>query len=108
LHTKNIKPLKKLPAKMAAPTPPSKEELSKSLVQEISEKGDEIPEKFILKDGFPEAIDAPDELWTHTLLMDFSLLSSSDPHELAKLKSALSNWGCFQVRTVAHAGFSPS
>ena len=85
--------------KMAGVTPLSKEELSERLVQGIAEKGNQIPEKFILKDGFPEAIDAPLELWTDTLLMDFSLLSSSDPHQLAKLKSALSNWGCFQVST---------
>ena len=81
----------------AGPTPLSKEELSKKLVQEISQRGDQVPEKYVYKKGFPEAIDAPDELWRDTLLIDFSLLSSSDHHQLAKLKSALSNWGCFQV-----------
>ena len=84
---------------MGEPAPFSKEELSKKLVQEISQRGDQVPEKYIHKDGFPQAIDAPDELWRDTLVVDFSLLSSFDDNELAKLKSALSNWGCFQVST---------
>jgi len=84
------------------PAPFSKEELSKRLVQEISERGDQVPDKYIHKDGFPQAIDAP-ELWRDTLVIDFSLLASFDENELAKLKSALSNWGCFQVSTYTPA-----
>ncbi|KNA04019.1 hypothetical protein SOVF_203570, partial [Spinacia oleracea] len=80
---------------MAEPAPITKEELTSKLVQELAKKGDEIPEEYLQKDGFPEAIDAPD-LWRDNLLIDFSLLSSSTP-ERAKLRSALSQWGCFQV-----------
>ncbi|KAL2929798.1 Protein SRG1 [Bienertia sinuspersici] len=51
---------------------------------------------FITKTVFPEAIDAS-ELWNNDLLIDFSLLSASSSSQLAKLQSALSQWGCFQV-----------
>lgn len=87
-----------LTAKMAEDPPLSKQELLASkLAQEIAKKGDEIPEKYLSKDCFPEAIEAPD-LWKHDLLIDCSLLtSSSAAPELAKLRSALSQWGCFQV-----------
>ncbi|XP_021849762.2 jasmonate-induced oxygenase 4 [Spinacia oleracea] len=83
---------------MAEDPPLSKQELLASkLAQEIAKKGDEIPEKYLSKDCFPEAIEAPD-LWKHDLLIDCSLLtSSSAAPELAKLRSALSQWGCFQV-----------
>ncbi|XP_021741825.1 protein SRG1-like [Chenopodium quinoa] len=80
---------------MPEPASITKEELTSKLVQELTKNGDEIPEIYLHKDGFPEAIDAP-ELWRDNLLIDFSLLSSST-QELAKLQSALSEWGCFQV-----------
>lgn len=80
---------------MAEPVPLTKEELASKLVQEIAKQGNGIPEGYLHKNGFPEAIDAPD-LWWDNLLIDLSLLSSSTP-ELAKLRSALSEWGCFQV-----------
>lgn len=72
--------------------PLTKQELTLRLVQELAKKGDEIPEIYLRKDGFPEAIDAPD-LWKENLLIDVSLLSSAP--ELEKLRSALSQWGCF-------------
>lgn len=81
---------------MTQVVPLTKQELASKLVQEIAKKGDEIPEEYLRKDGFPEAIDAPD-LWRGKLLIDFSLLSSYSATELAKLRSALSQWGCFQV-----------
>uniref|UniRef100_A0A803LH21 Fe2OG dioxygenase domain-containing protein n=1 Tax=Chenopodium quinoa TaxID=63459 RepID=A0A803LH21_CHEQI len=81
---------------MAQVSPLTKQELASKLVQEIAKKGDEIPEDFFRKDDFPEAIDAPD-LWRGDLLIDFSLLSSYSEPELAKLRSALSKWGCFQL-----------
>ncbi|XP_021741824.1 probable 2-oxoglutarate-dependent dioxygenase ANS [Chenopodium quinoa] len=81
---------------MAGVAPLTKQELASKLVQEIAKKGDEIPEDFFRKDGFPEAIDAPD-LWRGDLLIDFSLLSSYSETELTKLRLALSKWGCFQV-----------
>ncbi|XP_021760694.1 probable 2-oxoglutarate-dependent dioxygenase ANS [Chenopodium quinoa] len=81
---------------MTGIAPLTKQELASKLVQEIAKKGDEIPEDFFRKDGFPEAIDAPD-LWRGDLLIDFSLLSSYSEPELAKLRSALSKWGCFQL-----------
>ena len=80
---------------MAEPIPLPKKELSSKLVQEIAKNSNEIPEQYLHKNGFPQAIDAPD-LWKDALLIDFSLLSSSST-ELAKLRSALSDWGCFQV-----------
>ncbi|XP_074315662.1 protein LATERAL BRANCHING OXIDOREDUCTASE 1-like [Silene latifolia] len=74
-------------------------DVKSSLVQEIAEKGDPIPERFILK--YPEiiipAIDAPSNLWENELLIDYSLLSSGHHNELFKLKSAIMKWGCFQV-----------
>ncbi|KAL2929781.1 hypothetical protein RDABS01_035191, partial [Bienertia sinuspersici] len=69
--------------------------LEGKLVQEIAKKGDHVPDEFLHKDGFPEGIDAPN-MWRDTLLIDYSLLSSSSTSELAKLRSALSQWGCFQ------------
>ncbi|KAL2929789.1 Protein SRG1 [Bienertia sinuspersici] len=80
---------------MAEPTPLARQDLASKLVQEIARKGNDIPEEYLHKNGFPEAIDAPD-LWRHDLLIDLSLLSSSKL-ELEKLQSALSEWGCFQV-----------
>lgn len=81
---------------MAELSPLTKQEVASMLVQEIAKKGDEIPDNFLHKDGIPEAIYDPD-LWRNDLLIDFSLLSSSSTTELAKLRSALSQWGCFQV-----------
>uniref|UniRef100_A0A803LH20 Fe2OG dioxygenase domain-containing protein n=1 Tax=Chenopodium quinoa TaxID=63459 RepID=A0A803LH20_CHEQI len=72
------------------------------IVQELATKGGDIPEEYLYKDGYPNAIDAPDDLWRDDLLIDFSLLSSSSAPELEKLRSALSQWGCLQER------FSPS
>ncbi|XP_074302780.1 protein LATERAL BRANCHING OXIDOREDUCTASE 1-like [Silene latifolia] len=76
-----------------------KEDVGSKLAQEIAKKGDEIPERFILK--YPEiiipAIDAPSNLWENDLLIDYSLLSSSHRTELLKFSSALKEWGCFQV-----------
>ncbi|KAK9698969.1 hypothetical protein RND81_08G144600 [Saponaria officinalis] len=69
------------------------------LVQEIALKGESVPKTHLLKDDhvIPPAIDAPSQLWTHSLLIDYSLISSSSSNELAKLHSALKDWGCFQV-----------
>ncbi|XP_074319192.1 protein LATERAL BRANCHING OXIDOREDUCTASE 1-like [Silene latifolia] len=65
------------------------------LVQQIAKKGVEVPDEFLYKNGFPDAIDDP-QLWNDTLLIDFSLLSTT--HELAKFYSILTTWGCFQVK----------
>ncbi|KAH9604555.1 hypothetical protein KSS87_018691 [Heliosperma pusillum] len=77
----------------------SKDDLATKLVQEISQSS-AIPDKFLLKNGFPEAIDAHN-IWNNKLLIDYSLLSSSSMPtsiaELAKLRSALCDWGCFLV-----------
>nr|BAC77696.1 salt-induced protein [Atriplex nummularia] len=74
------------------------DDLASRLVQKIAQTvEDEIPEQFLHKDGFPEAKDVP-ELWTRSLLIDFSLLSSGDQDEIVKFRSALSNWGCFLVK----------
>ncbi|KAL9242467.1 hypothetical protein vseg_016460 [Gypsophila vaccaria] len=85
---------------MAEPAPPSKQELASNLVQEIAQKGAHIPDKFLHKDGFPDAIHDL-HLWNDTLLIDFSLLTSSSSvtraREHAKLRSALSHWGCFLI-----------
>ncbi|XP_074302209.1 protein LATERAL BRANCHING OXIDOREDUCTASE 1-like [Silene latifolia] len=78
---------------------PVKEDVKSELAQEIAKKGDEIPERFILK--YPEiitpAIDAQSNLWENDLLIDYSLLSSGHQTELLKFSSALKEWGCFQV-----------
>lgn len=87
---------------MAETVAMTKEILATKLVQEITKKGDHnnnvhVPEDYLLKEGFFKAIDAFDS-WTNHLLIDFSLLSSSSSDdELAKLRSALSQWGYFQV-----------
>ncbi|KAK9688652.1 hypothetical protein RND81_09G001100 [Saponaria officinalis] len=70
------------------------------LVQEIAEKGLDVPDEFLYQKGFPGATDAP-LMWSDNLLIDFDLLSSSSPsanYELAKFYSALTTWGCFQVK----------
>ncbi|XP_074284485.1 protein LATERAL BRANCHING OXIDOREDUCTASE 1-like [Silene latifolia] len=79
---------------------PSKQEFASKLVQEIVKRGDEVPNVYLQKDDIPQVTeDEPDNLWTQTLLIDFALLSSPTTSvvELAKLRSALSDWGCFQV-----------
>ncbi|KAH9615980.1 hypothetical protein KSS87_023268 [Heliosperma pusillum] len=75
------------------------QEIALNLVEEVAKNGEEVPDKFIHKDGFPGAVDEPDT-WKHNLLVDFSALTSSTPAsgiELAKLRNALCQWGCFQV-----------
>ncbi|XP_074283680.1 protein LATERAL BRANCHING OXIDOREDUCTASE 1-like [Silene latifolia] len=73
------------------------------LVQEIALKGESVPERHFVKQDhvIPPAIDAPSRLWEHTLLIDYSLLSSSSSlthqKELTRLHYALKHWGCFQV-----------
>ncbi|XP_021765371.1 probable 2-oxoglutarate-dependent dioxygenase ANS [Chenopodium quinoa] len=64
-------------------------------VQEILQSG-VVPKGYIqpeddyqVGNGSPPLMDAP--------TIDFSLLSSSSPDELAKLCSALSSWGCVQL-----------
>ncbi|KMT06724.1 hypothetical protein BVRB_7g158850 [Beta vulgaris subsp. vulgaris] len=60
-------------------------------VQELLQSG-YVPETYIQKledDGPVPLMDSP--------IIDFSLLSSSNPEELKKLCSALSSWGCFQL-----------
>ncbi|KAH9605048.1 hypothetical protein KSS87_001268 [Heliosperma pusillum] len=72
---------------------------SRPLVQQIAERN-QVPDEYIHKTEFDKAIDSP-KLWKDTLLIDFSLLSSSSPTtaqaELTKLRFALSNWGCFML-----------
>lgn len=73
-------------------------ELQAESVQELILKG-ELPDKYIQNDkitGEPQdanftAMDIP--------VIDLGLLrnSSTSAHELVKLRSALSSWGCFQV-----------
>ncbi|KAL9246950.1 hypothetical protein vseg_020428 [Gypsophila vaccaria] len=76
-----------------------KVDVTSTLVQEIAKKGDDVPEKFILKcsEVITPAVDAPSDTWEHTLLIDYSLLCSGSLNELAKFRSALKEWGCFQV-----------
>lgn len=62
-------------------------------VQELASKGEEIPEKFIHKDGDGGAPNAP---IMDVPVVDIALLGSST-EELDKLRSALNTWGCFQV-----------
>lgn len=74
------------------------EELQSKPVQEIARScNGEIPEKFILKNGYPQPkLDSVP--WMDDLVIDFSLLSSSESEaELGKLRFALSQWGCFQA-----------
>ncbi|GMH04577.1 hypothetical protein Nepgr_006417 [Nepenthes gracilis] len=77
-----------------------KPELLPMPVQEIVRNTKEVPDRFIHKNGFPQAtLDSVPLM--DTLLIDIALISSpSSPSveaELRKLRSALSSWGCFQV-----------
>ncbi|XP_021768228.1 protein SRG1-like [Chenopodium quinoa] len=79
-----------------------KEDVISRLVQEIAKKGEEVPQKYIIKnDVISSPIDASTNLWQEMLLIDFDLISSGSSsahqHELSKLHSAFKNWGCFQV-----------
>ncbi|GAB4828217.1 hypothetical protein Ancab_035131 [Ancistrocladus abbreviatus] len=81
---------------------PVKAEFLSQPVQEIARSSKQVPERFPHKNGYPKASD--DSVpWMDSLLIDLSLLlsqSSSSPAakaELAKLRSALSTWGCFQM-----------
>ncbi|CAO2819644.1 unnamed protein product [Amaranthus hypochondriacus] len=70
--------------------------ITSRLVQQISQNGKEIPERYLIKNQtISPAIDASSKLWDDTLLIDLSLLNSQN--ELAKLLYALNHWGCFQV-----------
>jgi len=88
-----------------APESGKQSDMASKLVQEIAQKEEGVPERFILKQGeILDATDANPGLWEDTLLIDFSLLSSdsssSTPagqNELSKLQYALKHWGCFQV-----------
>ncbi|KMT06782.1 hypothetical protein BVRB_7g159410 [Beta vulgaris subsp. vulgaris] len=65
-------------------------------VQELLQDG-VVPEAYIVQlEDDNEDGDRPVPLMDGPIL-DFSLLSSSDPQELDKLQSALSSWGCFQL-----------
>ncbi|GAB4832774.1 hypothetical protein Ancab_006790 [Ancistrocladus abbreviatus] len=87
---------------MAESAPAAKAQLPSNTVQEIAQScSTAVPERYIHKNGYPQA--ARDSLpWMDPLLIDLSLLSSpsSSPAktaELDKFKSALTSWGCFQV-----------
>ncbi|KAK9697946.1 hypothetical protein RND81_08G071800 [Saponaria officinalis] len=80
------------------------EELQQKQVQEIAKScTNEVPEKFIHKNGYPQAkfelvpmMD--DTVIDLSLLFDDSNSSSSEALlEFGKLQSALSQWGCFQA-----------
>ncbi|KAF5482253.1 hypothetical protein F2P56_002838 [Juglans regia] len=65
-------------------------------VQELLINGEELPEKYIHKDGDGGVLDVP---LMEVPVVDLSLLASSltSREELEKLRSALSSWGCFQA-----------
>lgn len=69
-------------------------------VQELAEDGGELPQGFICKD-FPYGLINSSVPLMDIPVLDFSRLSSSSDstadEELAKLQSALTSWGCFQV-----------
>ncbi|XP_021741373.1 protein SRG1-like [Chenopodium quinoa] len=77
------------------------EMLQSKPVQEIALScNGEIPEQFIHKDGFPPSkVDSVS--YMDDFVIDFSLVflpsSPESDHELGKLRSALSQWGCFQA-----------
>lgn len=78
-------------AQMEAPAPKT--------VQELVFEGEEIPEKYIQKVHGGLTNDALPYLEIPSI--DIGLLvssSNSAADELQKLRSALSSWGCFQVR----------
>ncbi|XP_021765361.1 probable 2-oxoglutarate-dependent dioxygenase ANS [Chenopodium quinoa] len=65
-------------------------------VQEILQSG-VVPKGYLLtKDDYQLGNDGPPSLMD-TPTIDFSLLSSSSPDELAKLRVALTSWGCVQL-----------
>lgn len=68
-------------------------EFSSNIVQEIAALliDQRVPERYIHKNGYTPA----EEAITGYIEIDFSRLSDED--ELGKLRSALSEWGCFQV-----------
>uniref|UniRef100_A0A803LH16 Non-haem dioxygenase N-terminal domain-containing protein n=1 Tax=Chenopodium quinoa TaxID=63459 RepID=A0A803LH16_CHEQI len=80
------------------------EVLQSKVVQEIALScNGEIPEQFIHKEGFPQSkVDSVS--YMDDFVIDLSLVfSPSSPeydHELGKLRSALSQWGCFQCKEV--------
>lgn len=78
------------------------EELQSKPVQEIARScNGEVPDRFVHKKGYPQAkFDSVP--WMDDVIIDFSLLSASPSspeaqHELAKLRLALTQWGCFQA-----------
>lgn len=65
-------------------------------VQELVEDG-VVPEKYIQQfEDDSQVGDSPLPFMDGPTI-DFSLLLSSNQEELAKLRNALSSWGCFQV-----------
>ncbi|KAL9273202.1 hypothetical protein AKJ16_DCAP08123 [Drosera capensis] len=71
-------------------------ELPSRTVQEIADTGEEVPDRYIYQDNM--WIDPSLLPWMpSTVVTDLQLLLTSQS-ELAKLRSALNSWGCFQVR----------
>lgn len=78
---------------------PAHAESASKTVQELITSGKELPEKYIYKGSDAGKLDASLPLMDVPII-DIGLLTSpsSSTHELEKLRSALSFWGCFQVR----------
>ncbi|KAL9275555.1 Codeine O-demethylase-like protein [Drosera capensis] len=71
-------------------------ELPSKMVQEISDSGDAVPEKYIHKEL--SSIDPESLPWMPSeVVNDLQQLLLDSPSELHKFRSALLSWGCFQV-----------
>ena len=73
-------------------------------VQEMVLNGAEPPHLYICRDGTDQTEEDYSSLLSPIPIIDIKILSSPEPSseqevELQKLQSALSSWGCFQVKT---------
>lgn len=85
---------------------PAQVESASKTVQELITSGKELPEKYIYKGSDAGKLDASLPLMDVPII-DIGLLTSpsSSTHELEKLRSALSFWGCFQA--INYHGIEP-
>nr|GFC84171.1 non-heme dioxygenase N-terminal domain-containing protein [Tanacetum cinerariifolium] len=70
----------------------------KNHVQEVSAKCEQLPERYFRKhdEEYGGNLTNAHDVTAEIPVIDFSLLATSSPSELDKLKSAVITWGCFQ------------
>ncbi|KAK9947477.1 hypothetical protein M0R45_003101 [Rubus argutus] len=78
-------------------TPAKAELLATKTVQELLTEGELVPQKYVHKEGIPDPNSSVELMDTPVIDLDLLTPSSTTVEQLDKLRSALTEWGCFQV-----------